>query len=91
MANKITYYAIVTDGAAADRPQGLLRRLEHDDGPQDEGLFKDGGWRWTSMLVEFENGNTDEDLIEVSHEQARNIMQYLRDKFAQGGAGAVGT
>jgi hypothetical protein len=82
MANKITYYAIVTDGAPVDRPQGLLRRLEHDDGPRDEGLYRDGGWRWTSMLIEYENGSTDEDLVQVSHEQASKIVRFLRDKFA---------
>jgi hypothetical protein len=82
MANKITYYAIVTDGATVERPRGLLRRLEHDDGPEDEGLYKDGGWRWTSMIVEHENGSTDEDLVNVSHEQARKIAQYLRQRFA---------
>jgi len=82
MTNKITYYAIVTGGATVDRPQGLLRRLEHDDGPEDEGLYKDMGWRWTSMLVEHENGSADEDLVEVSHAQARKIVQYLRERFA---------
>jgi hypothetical protein len=91
MANKITYYAIVTDGSTPDRPQGLLRRLEHDNGPQDEGLYKDGGWRWTSMLIEYENGSTDEDLVVVSHEQASKIVEYLRDKFAGGGARSAGT
>lgn len=82
MANKITYYAIVTGGATVDQPQGLLRRLEHDDGPEDEGLYKDMGWRWTSMLVEHENGSSDEDLVEVSHSQARKITQFLLEKFA---------
>jgi hypothetical protein len=82
MTNKITYYAIVTGGATADRPLGLLRRLEHDDGPEDEALYTDMGWHWTSMLVEHENGCTDEDLVEVSHAQARKIVRYLRERFA---------
>ena len=38
MADKITYYAIVTGGVSADRPRGLLRRLVHDDGCEDEGF-----------------------------------------------------
>jgi hypothetical protein len=81
VTNKIMYYAIVTSGTV-DRPQGLLRRLEQDDGPEDEALYKDMGWRWTSMLVEHENGCGDEDLVEVSHAQARKIVQYLRKRFA---------
>ena len=31
---------------------GLLRRLEHDDGPEDEGLRQDLSWRRTSVIVE---------------------------------------
>ena len=85
MSNKITYYAIVSGGATVDRPQGLLRRLEHDNGPEDEALFRDMGWRWTSLIVEHENGSTDEDLVQVSHEQASKIVEYLRKKFAEGG------
>jgi hypothetical protein len=81
VTNKITYYAIVT-GGTADRPQGLLRRLEHDDGPEDEALHKDMGWRWTSMLVEHENGCCDEDLVEVSHVQAKQIVQQIRKRLA---------
>jgi hypothetical protein len=91
MANKITYYAIVSEGATIDRPQGLLRRLEHDDGSEDEGLQRDMGWHWTSLIVEHENGSTDEDLVVVSHEQASKIVDYLRDKFAGGGARSAGT
>jgi hypothetical protein len=82
MANRITYYAIVSEGASIDRPQGLLRRLEHDDGPEDEGLQKDMGWHRTSLIVEYEHGSSDEDLVVVSHEQASKIVEYLGKKFA---------
>jgi hypothetical protein len=81
VANKITYYAVVT-GGTVHRAQGLLRRLEHDDGPEDEALHTDMGWRWTSMLVEHEHGCSDEDLVEVSHAQARKIVQHLRKRNA---------
>ncbi|HEX5189911.1 MAG TPA: hypothetical protein VFW16_10240 [Streptosporangiaceae bacterium] len=84
MANTITYYAIVTEGATADQPRGLLRRLEHDDGPEDEGLQKDMGWHRTSLIVEHEHGGSDEDLVQVSHEQASRIVEYLRERFARG-------
>ena len=83
MGNKITYYAILGDGATVDRPQGLLRRLEHDDGPEDEGLNRDLSWRRTSLIIEQENGSTDEQLVQVSHEQASRIVEYFREKFGQ--------
>jgi hypothetical protein len=82
MTDKITYFAILGASATVDRPQGLLRRLEHDDGPEDEGLHRDMSWRATSLIVEQENGSSDEELVEVSHEQASRIVQYFRERFA---------
>lgn len=88
MSNKITYYVIIGRGAATvDQPEGLLRRLEHDDGPDDEGLHRDLSWHRTALIIEWENGSTDEELVEVSHEQASRIVEYFRRKFAEEAAG----
>lgn len=90
MANKITYYAILGRGTTVDRPLGLLRRLEHDDGPEDEGLRSDMSWSFSPLILEREHGSADEELVEVSHEQAGRIVEYFRRKFAaeadEGGA-----
>ena len=83
MTNKITFYAILGQGATVDRPQGLLRRLQYDNGWEDEGLNRDLSWRRTSLIIEQENGSTDEQLVQVSHEQAGRIVQYFRERFAQ--------
>jgi hypothetical protein len=83
MSNVITYYAIVGAGSTADRPLGMVRRLEHDDGPEDEVLRKDLSWRRTPIIVEWEHGSYDDELVEVSHEQASRIVQYFREKFAE--------
>ncbi len=85
MSGAITYYAITDGGATAERPLGLLRRLHHDDGPEDEGLRRDMSWARTSLIVEWEHGSLDEELVEVSHEQASRIVEYFRDKFAREG------
>jgi hypothetical protein len=82
MASKITYYAIIDGEHPVDRPRGLLRRLEHDDGPEDEGLRRDLSWLQTSLIIEWEHGSADNDLVEVTHEQARRIVRYFQDKFA---------
>jgi len=87
MTSKITFYAIVGDGTTVDRPAGLLRRLEYDNGWEDEGLHRDMSWRRTSLIVEQEHGSLDEQLIEVSHEQASKIVQYFREKFEREAAG----
>jgi hypothetical protein len=82
MSNKITFYAIVGPGATVDRPLGLVRRLEYDNGFADEGLTKDMSWSHTPIIVEWKRSSYDNELVEVSHEEASRIVQYFREKFA---------
>jgi hypothetical protein len=81
MPDKITYYAVVADDRTIDNPYGLVRRLEHDDGPSDEGLRKDFSWARTPAIVEWERGDLGPELVEVSHEQASRIVEYFRQKW----------
>ena len=82
MTNKITFYALLGCGTTVDRPAGLLRRLQYDNGWEDEGLQKDMSWRRTSLLIEHQHGSSEEELVQVSHEQASEIVRYFREKFA---------
>jgi len=82
MSNKITFYAILGRGATIDRPLGLLRRLEFDNGWEDEGLRRDLSWSFTPLIVQWERSNYDNELVEVSHEQASRIVEYFKWKFA---------
>jgi hypothetical protein len=79
--NKITYYAIVGGSNTIDNPRGLVRRLEHDDGPSDEGLSDDFSWSFTPVIVEWERGDFANELVEVSHEQADEIIGYFRERW----------
>jgi hypothetical protein len=81
VSGNITYYAIVDGNRTVDNPYGLVRRLEHDDGPSDESLRKDFSWGFTPAIVEWEHGSYDEDLVEVSHEQASRIIEYFRKQW----------
>ena len=85
MPHKITYYAIVSGDRTIDNPYGLLRRLEHDDGPSDEGLRKDFSWDFTPLIVEWERGDFGQELVEVSHEQASKIIEYFRSRWGAHG------
>jgi len=76
--DKITYYAIVGDRNTIDNPRGLVRRLEDDDGSSEEALQEDFSWKFTPVIVEWERGDFDDELIEVSHEQANKIIEYFR-------------
>jgi hypothetical protein len=78
MPHKITYYAVVGGSRTIDDPYGLVRRLEHDDGPEDEGLRQDLSWKFTPAIVEWEHGDFAYDLAEVSHAQASKIIDEFR-------------
>ncbi len=82
MSDKITYYAIVGGTRAVDNPYGLVRRLETDWGFTDETIRKDFSWIFTPVIVEWEHGSFDDELVEVSHAQAEKIIQYFRERWA---------
>ena len=84
MSHRITYYAIVGDGETIDHPYGLVRRLEHDDGPSDEVLREGLCWSHTPIIVEWKHGDFDDE-VEVSHGQAEKMIEYSR-RWSFGGA-----
>jgi hypothetical protein len=82
MPDKITFYAIVDGNTTTERPYGLLRRLEFDgNGFTDEGLRRDFSWSFTPIIVEWQRSDFDDELIEVSHEQASKIIEYFREQW----------
>jgi hypothetical protein len=82
MPQNIIYFAIVGGDRTVDNPSGLARRLNHDDGPEDESLRRDFSWKFSPVIVEWERGDLGEELVEVSHEQAEKIIQYFRERWA---------
>lgn len=82
MPDKITFYAIVDDNTSVERPAGLLRRLEFDDdGFTDEGLRRDFSWDFTPLIVEWERGDFGDELVEVSHARASEIIEHFRERW----------
>jgi hypothetical protein len=82
MPDKITFYAVIGSDRTIDNPYGLVRRLDFDgNGFTDEGLRKDFSWKFTPAIVEWEHGDFQYDLIEVSHDQASKIIKYFRGRW----------
>jgi hypothetical protein len=82
MRAETTYYAIVGGSRTTDNPYGLVRRLEDDGGQSDESLRRDLTWGFTTAIVDWEHGSYDDELVEVSHEQASKIIEYFRERWA---------
>jgi hypothetical protein len=84
MPDKITFYAIVGQDRTIENPWGLARRLEFDgDGFTDEALSDDFSWSFTPVIVEWERGDFADELVEVSHERASEIIEYFRRDWAE--------
>ncbi len=81
MPGTITYYASIGHDRTIENPYGLLRRTEHGDGVHDEALEADFIWRPTPLIVEWDAGSGVYELVEVSQEQADNIIGYFRDRW----------
>jgi hypothetical protein len=75
---EVTYYAIVDDYSSRDKPAGVLRRVKHEGGQHDEAFGRDLAWGHTSMLYSYERGNRDNELYQISEEEAGRIVERIR-------------
>jgi len=78
MTTKITYYAIVDDLSSREEPVGVLRRIEHDDGERDEQFGNDLQWTRSPLLYSYERGDGDNELHEISEDEANRIVERIR-------------
>jgi hypothetical protein len=85
MPDTTTYYASVGGDRTVSNPYGLLRRTEHDDGPEDQALEADITWHPTPLITEWEAGNSVYELVEVTPSQADTILDYFRQRSSQVG------
>ncbi len=75
---KVTYYAIADSLSSQESPAGVLRRIEHGGGERDEAFGRDLAWRPTFLLYSAERGNLDNDMSEISEEEAYRIVERVR-------------
>jgi hypothetical protein len=83
---KITYYAIVDDLADREHPAGILRRRRPVTGGfRDEAFVRDLTWEFTPIIVEWERAESTDDLVEVTADEAEQIIDRLRARWGATG------
>jgi hypothetical protein len=78
MSTKITYYAIVNEFSSRQRPGGVIRRVYDDDGQEDQTFTRNLKWEFTPLLYSYERGNMDNQLYEISEDEANQIVERIR-------------
>jgi hypothetical protein len=79
MPDSVTYYAIVNEFSSRDRPAGVFRRTYFDDGGmEDEAFGRDLRWERSWLLASAERGDTANEFIEISEEEADQIVERFR-------------
>ena len=83
MADKVIYYAVVNDLSSRDRPAGLFRRTYTEAGGlRDEAFTRNLIWKNSSTLVSAERGDLENDFIEITEDEASQLMEQLRARWA---------
>jgi hypothetical protein len=82
MADKVIYYAVVNDLSSRDRPAGLFRRTYTEAGGlRDEAFTRNLIWKVSSTLVSAERGDLENDFIEITEDEASQLMEQLRARW----------
>ena len=79
MAEKITYYAIIDEFSNRDRPAGVLRRVENDEGEIDEVFSRNLKWEFSPLLYSAERGDLSNEFVPISEEEAARIVERIRE------------
>jgi hypothetical protein len=82
MPDKVTYYAVVNDLSTRERPAGLFRRTFTEvGGLRDEAFTRNLAWKSSSSLISAERGDLQNDFIEITEDEAKQLMDQLRARW----------
>ena len=86
MPDKVTYYAVIDDLTSRERPAGVFRRTYTEAGGlRDEVFTRDLVWKPSWLLVSAERGDLQHKFVEISEDEANQIMEQVRDRMTGGG------
>lgn len=78
MPTKITYYAIVDEFSSRERPGGVLRRIQDDNGQEDQSFTRNLKWEFSVLLYSYERGDADNKFYEITEAEADQIVERIR-------------
>jgi hypothetical protein len=82
MPDRVIYYAVVNDLSTRERPAGLFRRTYTETGGlHDEAFTRNLVWKDSASLVSAERGDLDNDFIEITENEASQLMEQLRTRW----------
>lgn len=84
MSKKITYYAIVDEFSSQERPGGVLRRIQEDDGQEDQSFTRKLKWEFSPLLYSYERGDGDNKFYEITEDEANRIVARIRSTVTGG-------
>ena len=82
MQDKVTYYAVVNDLSTRERPAGVFRRTYTDGGRSDEAFTRNLRWEYSTSLISAERGDLDNEFIEITEDEANQIVERIRAEVA---------
>ncbi len=88
MPDKVTYYAIVDDLSSREQPAGVLRRIYFEaGGRRDEAFSQHLVWERTVLLVSAERGDLQNEFIEITEDEANQLVERIRAKVTGASSG----
>ena len=88
MPDKVTYYAVVDDLSSRGQPAGVFRRIyTQDGGRSDEAFTRNLIWEFSPLLISAERGDLQNDFIQITEEEADQIVERIRAKVTGTGNG----
>jgi hypothetical protein len=86
MPDKVVYYAVVDDLSSRKHPAGLFRRTYTEAGGLRDEAFTTGlVWKSSVSLISAERGDLANDFIEITEDEANQLMEELRARWTGAG------
>jgi hypothetical protein len=88
MPDVVIYYAVIDELSSRERPAGLFRRTYTEAGGlRDEAFTRNLIWKNSSSLFSAERGDLENEFIEITQDEANQLMEQLRARWTSASNG----